>query len=451
MSGPKSASYTITAELRNILKEAMRREREIRRERDKLERYKNELMRRERETRRERDKLEQYKNELVILKDNLESATNSVDMFVERYESGKKEQTDIHDLLVRVQIVVQKTGEINIQSGLEELQSINSKIHTFLECAKKAMDLFEGQSNEIAEKLSADIEDSISAGMMIRMEEEIVTPMNHIEVQQEKINDILNSALELDISSELRNEGIEILKKAQEISNNDFIDNYYAMTVLPYTKKCKRYNEQVKEYGEEFEELISMHRYYSEYLGIPVMQFAFSMDKMETLKQEVKELEKRCEALEEQRYISESFDEVMRDMGYHVIGSRNKIKKSGRKFHNKLYQFSEGSAVNITYAADGQISMELGGVDTCDREPTKAEGSALCDEMSEFCDDFQEIEKRLKEKGVVLANRISMLPPVEEYAQIINISDYDMTEQVANYEVISKKQSENKKQVIRRE
>lgn len=71
--------------------------------------------------------------------------------------------------------------------------------------------------------------------------------------------------------------------------------------------------------------------------------------------------------------------------------------------------------------------------------------------MTGFCGDFQEIEKRLKEKGVVLANRISMLPPVEDYAQIINISEYEMTEEVDALEVASKKQGENRKQALRRE
>lgn len=430
MSGPKSTRYTLTPEQRRKLAEKRERERK---------------------TRRELDKLEQHKNELVTLKDNLESATKSVDMFVERFQSGKKEQKDIHDSLVEVQIAVREAGLINIQSGLEKIQSTNSKIHNVIECAKKVKDLYEEQSNEIAEKLSINIEDSISAGMMIRMDEEIVKPLNHIEAQYKKIDEMLDSVLPLGISQELQEESIKIRWKAHEITNEGFIDNYYAMTVLPFVKKCKRYGEQLVEYREKFEELASKHRYYSEYLGLPVAQFVFSLDKMESLKQEVKELENQCEQLEEQRHISESLDEVMHDMGYHVVGSREVTKKSGRKFHNQLYRFSEGTVVNITYASNGQVSMELGGVDTCDREPIEAECTALCDEMSSFCGDFQEIEKRLKEKGVVLANRISMLPPAEEYAQIINISDYEMLEQVVSYEVVSKKQNENKKQVIRRE
>lgn len=430
MSGPKSTRYTLTPEQRRILAEARERERK---------------------TRREWDKLQQYKNELATLNDNLETAKKNVDMLVERLGMGKEEQTNICTSLAEIQEVIQEAGIINEQSGLEKLQSINAKIQTTVKSAKKAKALYEGQSKEIADKLSTDIDDSISAGMMLRVEEAIVKPLSHLEVQHKKIDELLNSVQALNISRELQEECMEIRRKAHEISNEGFIDNYYAMTVVPFVKKCKRYDEQLAEYGEEFEELTSKHRYYSEYLGLPVVQFVFSMDKIETLKQEVKELEHQCEQLEEQRHISESLDEVMREMGYHVVGSREVVKKSGRKFRNELYHFSEGAVVNITYAANGQISMELGGVDTCDREPSEAECAALCDEMTEFCGDFQEIEKRLKEKGVVLANRISMLPPVEDYAQIINISEYEMTEEVDALEVVSKKQGENRKQALRRE
>jgi hypothetical protein len=48
-------------------------------------------------------------------------------------------------------------------------------------------------------------------------------------------------------------------------------------------------------------------------------------------------------------------------------------------------------------------------------------------------------------------NRISMLPPVEEYAQIINVSDYEMTENIETFETENREQSENRKRVLRRE
>ena len=69
--------------------------------------------------------------------------------------------------------------------------------------------------------------------------------------------------------------------------------------------------------------------------------------------------------------------------------------------------------------------MEPAGIDTTDRQPTDAESNLLCTEMENFCVAFSEFEKRLAEKGVI-SKHISLLPPTSEYAQIININDYEI-------------------------
>lgn len=430
MSGPKSARYTLTPEQRRILAEARERERK---------------------TKRELDKLQQYRGELATLKERLSTATTSIDMLVDRVEAGNEVQQSIRNSITQIEEIIQESAGLSEQSRLEKLQVFNSKVKTVEETARKIVAQYESQSNKINAILSKNIEDSITDGMSIRINDEIVKPQSHLESQKAKIKDVLHEIQSSNASSDLQKEGIIILERAQGITDDSFIDNYYAMTVLPYIKRCKAYEEQIKEYREEFDELASKHRYYSEYLGIPVISFTFSMDSLNSLRHEVAELESQSTKIEEQQYISESLDQVMRDMGYNVVGSREVVKKSGRKFRNELYHFSEGSVVNVTYAANGQISMELGGVDTCDREPSEEESSVLCDEMVEFCDEFPEIERRLKEKGVVLMNRISMLPPAEEYAQIINVSDFNMTDKVDVLETASKKQTETRKQVLRKE
>ena len=430
MSGPKSARYTLTPEQRRILAEARERERK---------------------TKRELDKLQQHRGELASLKERLSTATTSIDMLVDRVGAGNEVQQSIRNSITQIEKIIQESASLSKQSGLEKLQVFNSKVKTVEETARKIVAQYESQSNEINAVLSKNIEDSITDGMSIRIDDEIVNSQSHLEIQKAKIKDVLHEIQSTNVSYDLQKEGIIILERAQEITDDSFIDNYYSMTVLPYIKRCKAYEEQIKEYGEEFDELVSKHRYYSEYLGMPVISFTFSMDTLNSLRHEVAELESQSVKIEEQQYISESLDQVMRDMGYNVVGSREVVKKSGRKFRNELYHFSEGSVVNVTYAANGQISMELGGVDTCDREPSEEESSVLCDEMVEFCDEFPEIERRLKEKGVVLMNRISMLPPAEEYAQIINVSDFNMTDKVDVLETASKKQTETRKQVLRKE
>ena len=126
-----------------------------------------------------------------------------------------------------------------------------------------------------------------------------------------------------------------------------------------------------------------------------------------------------------QAYIADCVDEVMQDMGYDLIGRWQERRKNGRPFRNELYQFGEGTAVNITYSPEGQISMELGGITREDRRPTADETEVLTQEMRTFCSEFSEFERRMKEKGIIVGSRIALSPPTADHAAMINIRDYD--------------------------
>jgi hypothetical protein len=374
-------------------------------------------------------------------------------MLVERTNTGVELQTQIKETLNQLDKSMNTADSVNKDSGLERLQQANNNILNTLNQCRKVKKKCDVESKNIKDMLSEDINNSIIAGMNIStfMENRDINSINQVEQQREKIKEVLNSLDELKLSDDLKTELDEICSKSEEITDKNFIDNYYAMTVLPFVKKCKEYNELVSMHGDEFDELVSKHRFYSNYLGLPILKFAISTEQLESLRLEVKQLEQQYEQVEEQSYIAKSVDEVMVEMGYNVVGNREVTKKNGKKFRNELYHFSEGTVVNVTYASNGQISMELDGVDNCDREPTNAECNVLCEEMSEFCGEFQEIEKRLKEKGVILANRISMLPPVSTYAQIINVNDYNMNKLVECLEVISKRKNESRNQTMRKE
>lgn len=229
MSGPKSARYTLTPEQRRILAEARERERK---------------------TKRELDKLQQHRVELASLKERLGAATTSIDMLVDRVGEGNEVKQSIQNSITQIETIVQESASLSKQSGLEKLQVFNSKVKTVEETARKIVAQYESQSNEINALLSKNIEDSITNGMSIRIDDEIVKPQSHLESQKAKIKDVLHEIQSLNISSDLQKEGIAILKRAQEITGDSFIDNYYAMTVLPYIKRCKAYEEQIKEYGD---------------------------------------------------------------------------------------------------------------------------------------------------------------------------------------------------------
>jgi hypothetical protein len=178
-------------------------------------------------------------------------------------------------------------------------------------------------------------------------------------------------------------------------------------------------------------------------LGVPAEEIPFSEHAIALLDAKIRETEAAIQFREEQAYISRCVDEAMQEMGYSVLGNREIVKRNGKRFRNELYLFDEGTAVNVTYSSDGQITMELGGISTDDRIPSGEECTSLASDMRTFCDDYCEIERRLRQKGIV-AKRISILPPDAQYAQIINVSDYNLCVAVSEYEAKKeKKQTTN--------
>ena len=70
--------------------------------------------------------------------------------------------------------------------------------------------------------------------------------------------------------------------------------------------------------------------------------------------------------------------------------------------------------------------MEVGGLSHGDRLPDANEAQQLTEDMDAFCCEFKVFEAKLKEKGVLVGERIQLLPPSFEYAQIINVDDYEL-------------------------
>lgn len=234
----------------------------------------------------------------------------------------------------------------------------------------------------------------------------------------------------MDLPVPLQERLANAIEKVNPIENDDFLQNFRAVTLKPLADECKQYIEMKAKFGDDFEELNNKYISLCKLLNIHYKEFTLSEASCFELEKEISYLEDELYKAQEQEYISDTVDAVMEEMGYSLIGNRSVTKKSGKRFRDELYTFSEGTAVNIRYDDQGKISMELGGIDTTDRIPTDSETEKLCDDMNNFCDKFTELEKRLAEKGIVCKNRISHLPPTSEYAQIINASDYQLKQNV---------------------
>ena len=204
------------------------------------------------------------------------------------------------------------------------------------------------------------------------------------------------------------------------------------MTVTPLVKRCDVFIREYDQNKDEYEKLQNEYVALCQMYYLLPQKYQCNSESVAALKEEIERIKTIAQHDNEQSYISDCIDTVMSEMGYNVIGSREVTKKNGVRFRNELFTYGEGTAVNVTFSSDGKIAMELGGLDTTDRLPDERETAELCEQMESFCGDFKEIEKRLAAKGVVLADRVSLMPPKAEFAQIINTDDYKITGEVSS-------------------
>lgn len=228
------------------------------------------------------------------------------------------------------------------------------------------------------------------------------------------------------------------------------IKTYYEIKIVPLMKKCDSAAEDFLRYNEEYGQLQDTYIALCNLLGMPYKITSCNAEGVSFLSRENKRLSDLYASYQEEEYIASAVDEVMHEMGYDIIGYRNAKKKSGTSIHHELYRYGNGSAVDVTFADDGKISMELGKLDTSDRTPDETEALTMCTEMERFCSDYLEFERRLAEKGI-LVSKGSKLPPDVAYAQIINVNDYETSEENISANATETRRNIKKKQLQRNE
>lgn len=256
---------------------------------------------------------------------------------------------------------------------------------------------------------------------------------------------------------ELSPEIIAEIKKAiislDKIHQIAYLHSFDSVTAKNIFKKIDAYKHALEKEKAEFNEAYSRYKMLCFMAKEEAITYAYSEEAFTEMEKEIERLEMAIVRMQEQDYVSECVDQVMTEMGYDLIGSREVVKKkTGKRFRNELFTFNEGTAVNVTYSSEGQISMELGGIAREDRIPSQEETEILTQDMQTFCGEFAEFERRLKDKGVVINRRIALSPPSAEYAAIINVSDYDVSEgtQITEMKSAARKKKATEKKVMRR-
>ena len=430
MSGPKTSRYTLTPEQRRILAEQRELERRKSVASESIRRYNKRLM--------------QIGSMFLTAKQvsgELMSRVGNDGGFADKIK-------ELESIIAPIASVIAKTNSNDVVSLENTSKTVSEGLAKAEKIATELSRISAQNEVELQTTLRAEIDKGFNtsfADINVARQTDMSENKNKIRIQLLQMKGNVNLSAEL--TAELEN----TISNLDIIENEAFLKNFSSVTVTPLLKRCKQLLDEHENCHEEFDKL------YAEYIAICDLYFYVAQEypccnaSIEVLKSEIQRIKGSVEADDEHAYISDCLDEVMEEMGYTVIGSREVTKKNGKHFRNELYTYGEGTAVNVTYSSDGRIAMELGGIDATDRLPNEHETSVLCESMEQFCDDFKEIEKRLLAKGVVLANRISLLPPNPEYAQIINTTDYQMTEKADELQTKNQHRAVSKRKALRKE
>ncbi|MCR4833432.1 MAG: hypothetical protein K5900_07630 [Butyrivibrio sp.] len=419
MSGPKSSSYTLTAAQRRMLQEQLRRAREAA---ILLERKQNEL-----------EKINHLVNNVNARVEAIRQVIDKTERFSKEGEKSSIDASAVNKLCDKVSKECEKAHKLSVNQSLEQLCETKDSVTSVLKEINQVLNDAEISLKRQEESFRNNVMGQIMLGVDISFSN--IADRNAFSRNKFKnlIQEEMSKITGLELSSQLEEKYKVLVEKAEQITSVDYLENFYSLSVIPFVKECLAYEKLEREIGDDYRALKIRYESLAKDMGVVPIEIAMDDKAVYTLLNAITELEAEELKRKEEEYISQCIDDAMKAMNYSVVGAREVTKKSGKHFRNVLYKFDEGTAVNVTYSNNGQITMELCGVDEQDREPTEAERRSLEDDMRSFCDDYYVIEKKLKEKGIE-PKLISHLPPEAQYAQILNVSDYEMSEKIGKYE-----------------
>ena len=419
MSGPKSSNYTLSFEQRRRILEAQRQQRE-----------------REEELRR----FEMESKKQNALMEKMFLGTQKLSGLIDRLMILKRESGyDVYfvdDAAKAVDHAKKLESKIKSQKPTtsKELQELNHRLSECIELLALQNSLCTDHVSEISDRFRQELDDRISAGFHLSFSSIGKEQKKRDNAQIKRINELLAELSGITLSDSLLDRLKEIKAKADSVTDPAFLKSFHEIVIIPFVKKCKEYEAVCAEHDE----LLIRYAILAAECGVDPHSIPYTQEGVESLKEEIARLEQLSLEQKEKEYIKVSLDEAMREMGYDLVGDRVVTKRSGKRIRHELYSLDNGTAVDVTYSENGQISMELGGLDYTDRQPDAAESAQLVEDMRSFCSDYDALAKRLAEKGIQ-TRRVSVMPPSPEYAQIINANDYAIHKNITAYSAAIRK------------
>ncbi len=374
------------------------------------------------------DKIQNKPNDLINnfkQQNQLENILKSLDLSNAQNSVIKANIVKLKEFKQSVEVL--KQSIVNYTGTLKE-HYVSEVENNLAELSQKLQESYKRYQEELRQKEALAKEQQLAkekAAQEAKLAKEQEIANYIVKVQNEIQEYYMRSGMRDDFYATL-NVCMDDFKEYVKSVNNDFqsIKNYYAIVIIPKLKTIDKENKAYQEMLEKYNTLISEYELLCGRLKVTPETFAISEDGIQKLKYIIAKYETELDNIENQKYICDVYNEVMAEMGYPLLG---KLKESvDDSVINMLYDFDNGATVSVTLSG-GDTIFEIGQLSDTDRELDMAERVASKHDMEIFCDKYQIIKEKLKEKHVIIDPQ-NELPPSEEYAQVFNVNDYDIVE-----------------------
>ena len=308
-----------------------------------------------------------------------------------------------------------KTGtKQEMQKALDALADKHTQDKTIIieadQCGSQIRD-------EILKQHLEKMQISVISEELITMEiQRLFTLLSVLEHRAEKVRIAKSDVREIrkELESVVEDTGRDNLSLFEEIHR---IDVYKIRKLRSHIERIEAANDTL---DQKLSAELSKYHVICAEMGIEPKKFAFHQDSIAKIQYEIAELvTSRKEKCVDIRAIMKSVRESLSDFGYTYIGE----KEENIQIIREAYRIHDNVVLQVTYDSSGRVTMEVAMEDQRDRSPHQREIDQLVKEQESFCQDYEEIFRRINANGLALKNK-SLFPCSPEFAQIVNTAGF---------------------------
>ncbi|HEX3075678.1 MAG TPA: hypothetical protein VHQ24_02280, partial [Lachnospiraceae bacterium] len=326
----------------------------------------------------------------------------------------------------------------NVRTGDHLITTFVKEKQLVMELLEEKAKTLEGQQDILLAKALEDIfqkSDNLSGMETSKQVKQSVSSKEDLIKARELRNRIIEEIQEMKEQLPFLRKNSELIEKVKTMLEGHI--NYKSLGVLQdfysgdfqlLKKKYKNFMYDFNQWKQPFFETYESYLIQCSIVGEEAKAYAFipemAEDVIDQLQSEIKRMEELSYEQRKEAYIRDSIAEVMEEMGYDILATKDIVKKNGKKIKNKIFAYGEGSGIQVI-EDNNAITMEVIGLEKgVSRMATEDEMDYLLDEQSSFCNSFSIMEEKLKEKGITRAEIIH-LKPAKEYAKLVDLGQYE--------------------------